>query len=200
MQPIANLPVTRPSQQSIAELPQLPRPSAEQLLVARQTLSSLMKGRPDTNAENPKYLAEMVEALSWLTPEEHAWLAHPREGLQTVCKFLPTPADVHTFLRERRARAEQFKPAPTAYRKIEDDPNAPWNRETDAERKKRVVRELLGYDPEGRPEAKRTLEPATAEDVAGLRLKTPPAPPSRQLIAALEKQGYPFPSKQAASE
>ena len=168
--------------------------------MARDTLKTLLKGRPDTSAENPKYLAEMVECLAWLSPEEHLWLAHPREGLQTVCKFLPTPADVHQFLRDRRARAEQFKPAPTAYRKIEDDPSAPWNLETDVERKRRVVREQLGYDPAGSAGAPRKLEPATAEDVANLRLKTPPAPPSRYLIAKLEEQGYPFIPKQAAAE
>lgn len=160
--------------------------------MARQTLSTILKGRPDTTAENPKYLAEMVEALSWITPEEHAWLTDPREGLHTVCKFLPTPADVHQFLRERRARAEQFRPAPTAYRKIEDDPSAPWNLETDAARKMQVVREKLGYDPDTGSTAPRKLVPATVEDIENLPLKTPPAPPSRYLIEKLREQGYPF--------
>jgi hypothetical protein len=131
-------------------------------------MSSLLKGRPDTDRESPKYLAGMVEVLAHLT-------------------------DVHEFLRERRARIEQFRPAPTAWRKIEDDPDAPWNRETDAERKRRVVRETLGYDPDARGHhGKRTLTPASAEDVANLRLKTPAAPPSPQLIAKLEAEGYPF--------
>lgn len=194
MQPIArNLPATRPSQPSTAVSLNSQRPKAERLVVARAALSALMKGRPDTNAENPKYLAEMVESLAYLEDHELAWLTDPRDGLQTVCKYLPTPADVHGFLRDRRARAEQFKPAPTAWRKLEDDPNAPWNQETDVERKKRLVRELLGYNPgESSASAKRTLETPTAEDVANLKLKTPPAPPSRYLIETLEKQGYPF--------
>ena len=143
--------------------------------------------------ENSKYLAEMVECLAWLTPEELSWLIHPRTGLQTVLKFLPTPADVHTFIRETRARKEQFVPAATSYRKIENNPDAPWNRETDVERKKRMVREALGYDPDkGGVPGKRTLTPATAEEIGNLRLTTPAAPPTPQLIAKLEAEGYPF--------
>lgn len=193
MQQLAkSLPVTKPSQQSTAVSTSFGKPSVEQLAVARDTLKTLLKGRPDTNAENPKYLAEMVECLSWLTPEEHRWLAHPRDGLQTVCKFLPTPADVHQFLRERQAKAEQFKPAPTVYRKIEDDPNAPWNQETDAERKKRVVQQYLGYNPDKAGSASRqNLVPPSNADLASLDLKTPSAPPSEYLKRVLRAQGYP---------
>lgn len=152
-----------------------------------EALQILLKGRPETNAENSKYLAEMVECLAWLSPEELTWLVHPRTGLQTVLKFLPTPADVHTFIRETRARKDQFAPAPTAYRKIEDDPDAPWNRETDAERKRRMVEKVLGYNPEGRTR-NRTVEPG--EHTGKLELKTPAAPVSDALKALLRAQGY----------
>lgn len=196
MQPAhKNLPALKPSMQSgaVSTKLQLPKPTAEQLLIGTEALQFLMKGRPDTNAENSKYLAEMVECLAWLSPEELSWLVHPRTGLQTTLKYLPTPADVHTFIRETRARKEQFVPPPTGWRKIADDPNAPWNRETDAERKKRVVREALGYDPDGNgAPSRRTLTPATAEDIGNLRLRTPAAPPSPQLVAKLEAEGYPF--------
>jgi len=172
---------------------QLPKPTAKQLEMGTAALEILLKGRPDTSVENPKYLGEMVECLAWLSPQEMDWLVHPRTGLQTVCKFLPTPADVHTFVREARAHKEQFVPAPTAYRKIEDDPTAPWNQETDSERKRRVVRQWLGYDPDGRDgSVARDLTPPSAEDLANLRLKTRAAPPSPQLIAKLEADGWPF--------
>lgn len=200
MQPIArNLPAMKPSQPSTAVSLNSPKPSAERLVAARAALSALMKGRPDTNAENPKYLAEMVESLAHLTDQELAWLTHPRDGLQTVCKFLPTPADVHQFLRERKARAEQFQPAPTGWRKLEDEPTAPWNQETDAERKKRVVEELLGYNPDtvGAPAKRRVFVPPTDEDLANLKLKTPQAPLSPYLLKALRAQGYPFPKPQS---
>lgn len=188
MQPAhKNLPATRPSQPSTAVSNSFDKPNSEQLAMARKTLASLMKGRPEANAENPKYLAEMVEVLAWTTPEEQSWLTHPRTGLHTTLKFLPTPADVHTFIRETRARKEQFAPAPTAYRKIEDDPDAPWNRETDAERKRRVVEKVLGYNPEGRTQ-KRGIEPG--ECTGKLELKTPAAPVSDALKALLRAQGY----------
>lgn len=169
------------------------KPTPEQLRLGTDALKLLLKGRPDTKVENPKYLGEMVECLAWLSPEELAWLADPRTGLQTTLKYLPTPADVHTFIRETRARKEQFVPPPTGWRKIADDPDAPWNRETDVERKKRVVREALGYNPDHVGAlATRTLTPATAKDIGNLRLKTPAAPPSPQLISKLEAEGYPF--------
>lgn len=157
-------------------------------------MATLMKGRPEIQTENSKYLAEMVESLSHLTDSELAALTHPRSGLHTVCKFLPTPADVHAFLRDREERLKAVMPAPTTYKRLNvDDPDAPWNRETDAERKRRVVRETLGYDPDARGHhGKRSLTAASAEDVANLRLKTPAAPPSPQLIAKLEAEGYPF--------
>ena len=89
---------------------------------------------------------------------------------------------------------EQFKPAHTVYRRLNED-KGPWDKETDYERKARVVKELLGYNPSPKAqqtEAKRELVPPTAEDLRNLKLKTPPAPPSRYLIAMLEAEGYPF--------
>ncbi len=155
-------------------------------------MESLLKGRPDTGREGPEYLAGMIETLAWLTDEERAWLTHPRDGLHTVCKFLPTAADVHEFLRNKRAKAEEFKPAHTPYKRLAEEPG-PWDRETDAERKARVVRECLGYNPQdrGKPQP-RDLVPPSAEDIANLKLKTPPAPPSPYLINLLKQQGYPF--------
>lgn len=154
----------------------------------------MLKGRPDTNAENPQYLAEMVECLAWLTPEEQGWLTHPRSGLQTACKFLPTPADVHGFIRGKREQLEAVRPASTTYRRLNDEPKGPWDEETDYQRKKRVVRELLGYDPDlqGARAEKRVLTAPTDEDLRNLRLKTPPAPPSRSLIAKLSAEGWPI--------
>lgn len=165
----------------------------ERLRSAKACLAAMMKGRPDTAVENPKYHLEMVETLAHLTEEQLAVLSHPVTGLQTVLKYLPTPADVHTFLREKEERRRQFEPAPSHWKKIEEDPNAPWNKETDAEKKRRVVRELLGYDPDDRgAPAKRNLVPPSTEDLKSLKLKSPDKPISPQLIAKLEAEGYPF--------
>lgn len=160
--------------------------------MAAASLETLLKARPDTGKEDPEYLAAMVKSLSWLTPEEHAWLTHPREGLQTVLKFLPTPADVHEFLRAKRERVEAVRPVPTTYRKLADEPG-PWDRETDFERKRRVVQQCLGYNPDARSKtAARTLEMPSDADLRNLRLKTPPAPASAYLIAHLKAEGWHF--------
>jgi len=152
----------------------------------------LLKGRPDTGREDPGYVSGMVETLAWLTDEERAWLTHPRDGLNTVCKFLPTPADVHEFLRNKRTKAAEFIPAHTPYKRLAEE-TGPWDKETDYERKARVVRELLGYNPQDRDKPqKRELVPPTAEDLANLKLKTPPAPPSKYLLAQLRAEGWPF--------
>lgn len=166
--------------------------------MATESLQTLLAARPDTGREEPDYLAAMVKTLSWLTPEEHAWLTHPREGLHTLCKFLPTPADVHEFLRARRARLEAVQPAPTTYRRLAAEESGPWDQETDYERKRRVVREALGYNPEKADiVAKRTLTAPTDEEVRNLRLKTPAGPISSQLKAKLESEGWPFIPKSA---
>ena len=61
------------------------------------------------------------------------------------------------------------------------------------ERKRRVVMECLGYNPDARGKpAKRVLEVPSEEEVRNLRLKTPPAPASRYLIEHLQAEGWPF--------
>lgn len=169
---------------------------------AAASLETLLKARPDTGKEEPAYLAAMVQSLAWLTPEEHGWITHPRDGLHTVCKFLPTPADVHEFIRAKRAKLEAVQPAATTYRRLNAEEPGPWDAETDYERKKRVVRECLGYNPDsqGATASRRTFTPPNAEDVRNLRLKTPAAPPSPYLIASLEAEGWPFLPTRSASD
>lgn len=160
---------------------------------AATAVKAILSGRPDYGKESPEYVVTLTESLSYLSDEELAWLTNPRDGLATVCKYLPTPADVHEFLRQKKAKAEEFKPAHTNYRRLNED-KGPWEQETDFERKRRVVMECLGYNPDerGAPSAKRTLTPPSAEDVRNLKLKTPAARPSAQLINLLKEQGWPF--------
>lgn len=166
----------------------------DRLRAAKACLAAMLKGRPDTSVENPKYHIEMVEVLAHLSDADLAILSHPVTGLQTTLKYLPTPADVHGFLRDHRARKEQFEPAPTNYRKLNDEPKGAWDAETDYERKKRVVRELLGYDPDerGAPARKNRVPapPPSPEDFASIKLTTPDKPVSRHLKALLVEQGY----------
>lgn len=161
--------------------------------MAAESLETLLKARPETGKEDPDYLAALVESLAWLTPEEHAWLTSPREGLHTVLKYLPTPADVHEFIREKRARLEAVKPAQTTYRRLNEE-HGPWDQETDYERKKRVVAELLGYNPDevGKPAKARTLTPPTAEDLASLKTNFPADRPTKALVNRLKEMDWDY--------
>lgn len=121
-------------------------------------------------------------------------MLHPLNGVAARCKFLPTFADISAVLVEHRAQQEKFKPAHTQYKRLEPDAG-PWDQETDYERKARVVKELLGYNPSPKArqmEAKRTFVPPTEEDLKNLRLKTPPGRPTRELIYQLSAEGWPY--------
>lgn len=122
-----------------------------------------------------------------------AAVTDPRNGVASRCQYLPTIADLHALLRERKEKAEQFKPAHTNYRRLNED-KGPWDQETDFERKRRVVTECLGYNPDdrGRPAEKRIFTAPDEATVRNLKLKTPPAGPSPYLIALLQEQGWPF--------
>lgn len=107
------------------------------------TLERILRGRPQTDREDARYIAEMVECLSWLTPEEHAWVTDPREGVQTRTKYLPTPGDVFDVIRERRERRERTTASsPRGVFRFDDrpDPRPP----ADVRRKQVIA--ALGYD------------------------------------------------------
>lgn len=132
-------------------------------------------------------MAALTECLAHLTADELAAVNDPRNGLATTTKFLPTPGDVHEFLRDRRAKAEQFRSHPTSgYKRLMDE--TPDPRPPTLEERKAVVLRELGYDPQQRTSPKRVLvEPTAAEvEVTIANLKTPSEPISnelRQLIA-----------------
>jgi hypothetical protein len=179
---------------SRCSMPSLTKPSAAQMDTARKAAKKILSAYPDYGKAPPEYIVNFAEALSYLSEAEIAAVTDPRNGVASRCQYLPTIADIHALLRERRERAEQFKPAPTAYHRLKDE-TGPWDRETDFERKARVVKELLGYNPgpsARKTESKRDLVPPAAEDLANLKLKTPPAPPSPYLINLLKQQGYQF--------
>lgn len=181
-----------PATGSTCSMPSLTKPSALQLDAGRKAAKKIFSTYPDYGKAPPEYIIAFAEALSHLNEEEIAAVLHPRTGITSRCQYLPTVADIHALLREREEKAQQFKPAPTSYHRLNDQ-KGPWDQETDYERKARVVRELLGYNPQdrGKPQP-RDLVPPSAEDIANLKLKTPPAPPSPYLINLLKQQGYPF--------
>lgn len=108
----------------------------------------------------------MAECLASLTPEEFSEVTNPSTGIATVSKYLPSVADIHEFLRKEQARHESFKPH-THYKVLESfDVEQP-----PLERRKQVVKEVLGYDPQNRkgrglgPEYAMPLDPKIVEAV-----------------------------------
>lgn len=91
------------------------------------------------------YLPSLANALSYLTDEEMAWVLDPTEGIATRCKFPPVSADVHELLREKRAKRDKFKPAPTHYRYLREELDK-RGLQTLGKRKEFLISEL-GYDP-----------------------------------------------------
>lgn len=172
-------------------MPSLRSADAESVARGRKLAARILSNYPDYGKAPPEYLLTLSETLAGLTTSEIVWLCDANDGLATVCKYLPTTADIHEFLREKRAKAEQFKPAHTAYRKLNED-HGPWEAETDFERKKRVVKELLGYDPMKPTAPKRELvNPTAAEvDVTVSALKTEARPISAEFRAHLESEGW----------
>jgi hypothetical protein len=160
----------------------------------RRAAKKMLSSYPDYGKAPPEYVVNLAESLSYLNDEELAVVMHPVNGVVARTKFLPTFADIAAVLQDHKNRQEQFKPAHTQYKRLTEE-SGPWDKETDYERKAKVVKELLGYNPSPKAqqvEGKRELVPPTAEDLKNLRLKTPEAPPSRYLIAQLEAEGWPF--------
>lgn len=180
-------PITSPS-----SMPLSTRPNAAKMRRAAAALESILRGRVDRGTETPEWTVAITETLSYLTDEELGWISHPRDGLATTCKYLPNAADIHDFLKAKRAKAEQFKPAHTHYHRLTEE-HGPWEAETDFERKKRLIKELLGYDPMGAANAsKRELVNPTAAEVEFTvsALKTVARPISAEFRAHLEAEGW----------
>lgn len=159
---------------------------------AHEAITAILKGRPETKAENKAYLAEIVECFSYFTDQELTWISDPRDGLRVRCKYLPTPADAYEIIKEHRDQIEKGakmfaafggpKPDTTEYPSEVARP--------DYDRRRAVVKAALGYNP-GDPSApKRALVPPTGEDLDRVfaNLKSPPVPPSAELLALIAEQ------------
>lgn len=148
----------------------LSKPSSEKLAKVAIAVDQILKGRPEVRTENPDYLDGLTETLEVLTDEELAWITDRREGLATRCKYLPTPADVFELIREKRAWRDRINP-PTTWQKLTPD-ETPAGWEADGDRRKRTVREALGYDPETR-KRERKIEPMSDAEIRELLAKSP---------------------------
>lgn len=148
---------------------------------------------PDYGKAPASYLLAVTEFMAGLSPEEQSQITDLKTGIPARCKFLPTIADMAEILNERRSALEQFRPAHTVYRKLGPD-HGPWDQETDFERKKRVVRECLGYNPgDSIGKTKPAFESLPLDKLqSSADCKTPSRPISRELRQMLTDDGWPY--------
>jgi len=147
----------------------LSKPGSQKLAKVAIAVDRILRGRPEVRVENPDYLDGLTETLEVLTDEELAWITDPREGLATRCKYLPTPADVFELIREKRAWRDRINPTTSWQRLTPDDTPDGW--EPDGERRKRTVRDTLGYDPSDRARHHQP-KPMTDQQIAELPSKS----------------------------
>lgn len=158
----------------------------------RRAAKKILASYPDYGKAPPEYVVNLAESLSYLKADDLAVVLDPLNGVAARCKFLPTFADICAVLQDHKNRQEQFQPTPTQYKRLEVE-RGPWDQETDFKRKRRVVQECLGYNPDARgAPAKREFTAPSPDEVRALNLKIPPAPPSRELIEHLQAEGWPF--------
>lgn len=153
-----------------------------------------MRKYPDYGKTSQSYVDGVIETMAWCSPAELAELMHPRTGIAAQCKFLPTAADIHGFLRDRRdaeAKREATYSPHTTWKRLEREADV---REPDVARRVRYVLEKLGYDPRARVSASRRHkpEPQFADDLPkdSTQLKTPPRPPSQELLAQVAQKDW----------
>lgn len=134
----------------------------------------------------------LIETLAWCSPLELAELMHPRDGLATVCKFLPTAADIHGFLREKHKREDEIEAKynpHTTWKRLDPIPD-PAGYETDAERRRAFVTQTLGYNPAWKYEKPEPRVLSTDDMPKTLDLKSPVTPASDELKQLLIDTGH----------
>lgn len=145
---------------------------------------------PDYGKATAEYVIAIADAISWMTDAEIDALMDPRDGyVANADGYLPSVGKLHEFLRNKQAKADQFKSHPTSgYKRLMDE--TPDPRPPTLEERKAVVLRELGYDPQQRTSPKRDLVPPTSADLDGVvkGLKTPAAPPSDELKRMIAEQ------------
>lgn len=158
-------------------------------------LAKALVTSPDFGKTTPVQMAALVQYLDGLDPAMAERLLTLPDGIQTKTKFIPSIADLAALKAELEARDNQFRPAPTHYRKFtpQDEPEIEV---PPLDRRKQVVAEVLGYDPQDARSRRKAEPPAFAtvkiEDLKSSDdLKTPPRPISPEMRKFLEEQGWP---------
>lgn len=189
LQPIGAQVYAMPSRRS---MPLPTQPSAERVDYARRITKRLLATFPDYGKATAEYVIAIADAISWMTDAEIETLMDPRDGyVANADGFLPSVGKLHEFLRNKQAKAEQFKSHPTSGYKRLTEARGPWDEETDYERKKRLVKEVLGYDPND-PVARRDPPAFKTKKIEEFKSSADCARqdegPSKELLELIERQ------------
>jgi len=112
---------------------------------ANEAANKVFKACVDFDKSTPELLAAVSEYLATLEPTMLRRVTTLKEGILLKTKFLPTVADFHALVKELEAKDTQFKPH-THYKVLESyDVEQP-----PLERRKQVVMDALGYNPQDR--------------------------------------------------
>lgn len=151
----------------------------------------LLTSYPDYGKSTDTYIAAICEAIAELPDDIVAAVLDLRTGIRARCAFLPTIADIMKFAEEYTARRDQFKPLPRAgiYTLL----NAPAERDPTPEERERALAHWEEVRTEMQPPDNRLKMPPNLSDDEALcwlakNLKTPPAPPSQELIDLVKQQ------------
>ena len=115
--------------------------------LGRTATKRLLSNYPDYGKAPADYLVALADCLANLTEAELAFVMHPQTGIAARSKFLPSVAEIHELLKDEGAQHEQFKPAHTTYHRFKPEPE--FTPEL-PERRKQVVIDALGYNPQDR--------------------------------------------------
>lgn len=160
-------------------------PSAAEA-IPREMLSTMLHKALSTcqGTVTPAHLGALLEYLGSISPAMAQRLLTLPDGIQSRSRFIPSIADFVALKAELEARAAEYRPAPTSYKRLAADPEIV---QPPAEDRKRQVKDALGYDPmvkrggdreTGTVFKPRPIEEIVAEGKAG-------GPPSAELLASM---------------
>lgn len=109
-------------------------------------VAKMLSSYPDYAKAPPEYLLTLTEIIAMQSNFMQLRICNPVNGVASKTKFLPTAADVMEFVKAEEKARTQFE-SPTTYQRFSPAVEARLP-EYETERRKRIVAETLGRDPQ----------------------------------------------------
>lgn len=163
----------------------------KKVLEATAAMEKLLISYPDYGKAPKPYLLSIAEILSQLSDDVVKAALDLKTGVRSKCAYLPTVADIVKFAEEYIAARDQFKPPPRAGIHKLLEPST--EREPTAAERQRAKEHWQEVRREMTPKDTRLVMPPSLNeeettDWLSKHLKTPPAPPSRELVELVRAQ------------